>query len=159
MKINIVCDHKLRSEYRKRFKFQESVVFLSSDSRFGNVYLRQEKLEDAVGGPLDSVSLDLSEIAAYVYLAEDSHEVTTLLCRCSPSQVDRMVRTGYYELAPMSKLPEPPRGGLAAAGSSRHSSDDPFFHLFHSQPWELLRWPNPIDKSYEIKRFPVGYRN
>lgn len=70
MKINIVCDHKLRSEYRKRFKFREPVIFLSPDRRFGNVYLRQERLEDAVGGPLDSVSLDLSEIASYVYLAD-----------------------------------------------------------------------------------------
>ncbi len=34
----------------------------------------------------------------YVYLSADTHGVTTLLCRCSPSQVDRFLETTYYEL-------------------------------------------------------------
>ncbi len=33
-----------------------------------------------------------------VYLEAGTHSVTTLLCRCSPTQVDRVRRTVYYQL-------------------------------------------------------------
>ena len=34
----------------------------------------------------------------YVYVDAADQRVTTLLCRCSPSQVDRITDTGYYQL-------------------------------------------------------------
>lgn len=40
----------------------------------------------------------------YVYLVDRTHEVTTLLCRCSPAQVERFVAEGYYDLVPLESL-------------------------------------------------------
>jgi 7-cyano-7-deazaguanine synthase in queuosine biosynthesis len=70
MKINIVCDHQLRSELTRRFRLQETPVFLSTDPRFGNVYLDLGAIGRDLGHPLDSLSRDLCEIAAYVYLGD-----------------------------------------------------------------------------------------
>jgi 7-cyano-7-deazaguanine synthase in queuosine biosynthesis len=70
MKINIVCDHQLRSEFTRRIRLQEAPVFLSTDPRFGNVYLDLGAIGRDLGHPLDSLSRDLCEIAAYVYLGD-----------------------------------------------------------------------------------------
>ena len=40
----------------------------------------------------------------YVYLADRTHDVTTLLCRCSPAQIGRFVAEGYYDLVPLESL-------------------------------------------------------
>lgn len=40
----------------------------------------------------------------YVYLADGTHDVTTLLCRCSPAQIGRFVAEGYYDLVPLASL-------------------------------------------------------
>lgn len=40
----------------------------------------------------------------YVYLDAVSGDVTTLLCRCSPSQVREFVEEGFYDLRPMEQL-------------------------------------------------------
>ena len=40
----------------------------------------------------------------YVYMADRTHDVTTLLCRCSPAQVERFVAEGYYDLVPLESL-------------------------------------------------------
>jgi 7-cyano-7-deazaguanine synthase in queuosine biosynthesis len=68
--INIICDHQKRVEYSRRFQLQKPVLHLSSDPRYGNVYLHPLNIAQALGRPLDSISLDLCEIAAYVYLAD-----------------------------------------------------------------------------------------
>lgn len=36
----------------------------------------------------------------YIYLAQGSHEVTTILCRCSPSQMNEVVESRWYDLQP-----------------------------------------------------------
>lgn len=72
MDINIVCDNQIRSEYRRRFKFRKPVVHLSADPRFGNVYVNPGDISQALGKPLDSLSRDLCEIAAYVFMADKS---------------------------------------------------------------------------------------
>ncbi len=69
MKINIICDYQKRAEYR-RFKLQEPLLYLSSDARFGNAYFNPDNVSQILGQQLDSVSLDLCEIATYVYLAD-----------------------------------------------------------------------------------------
>lgn len=68
-KTNIVCDHYRRA-YGPWLRAQESVVYVSADRRFGNVYLQVEKVERALGVRLDSVSLDLCELAAFIYMAD-----------------------------------------------------------------------------------------
>lgn len=40
----------------------------------------------------------------YIYFDAKTHGVTTLLCRCMPSQVQRFVGTKYYDLAPVEEL-------------------------------------------------------
>jgi 7-cyano-7-deazaguanine synthase in queuosine biosynthesis len=72
MKINIIGDYQLRPEYRRRFKFRKPVTYLSADTRFGNVYLNPENISQDLGRPLDSLSLDLCEIAAYLFMADKS---------------------------------------------------------------------------------------
>jgi len=70
--INIICDYQLRSEYRRRLKFRKPATYLSADPRFGNVYVNPENISADLGQPLDSLSLDLCEIAAYVFMADKS---------------------------------------------------------------------------------------
>lgn len=40
----------------------------------------------------------------FVYLSANVHGVTTLLCRCSPSQMERVAETTYYDLQPLENL-------------------------------------------------------
>lgn len=40
----------------------------------------------------------------YIYFDSETRGVTTLLCRCMPSQVQRFVETKYYDLAPAEEL-------------------------------------------------------
>lgn len=70
MKINIICDHQLRPEAARRFRLAETPIHLSADPRLGNVYLNPDAIARDLGRPLDSLSRDLCEIAAYVYLAD-----------------------------------------------------------------------------------------
>jgi len=72
MKINVVCDLQHRGEYKKRFQISERAVYLSADAKLGNVSLDIEEIERNLGCKLDSISLDLCEIASYVYLADKS---------------------------------------------------------------------------------------
>lgn len=72
MNVNVVCDYQLRSEYRRRFKFRKPAIHLSADPCFGNVYVNPENISADLGQPLDSLSLDLCEIAAYVFMADKS---------------------------------------------------------------------------------------
>ena len=70
--INIICDYQLRAEHRRRFKFRKPATYLSADPRFGNVYVNPENISRDLGTQLDSLSLDLCEIAAYVFMADKS---------------------------------------------------------------------------------------
>jgi 7-cyano-7-deazaguanine synthase in queuosine biosynthesis len=68
-KTDIVCDYDGRA-HGPRIQGREPVVYISADRRFGNVYLQTEKVERALGIQLDSVSLDLCELAAFIYMAD-----------------------------------------------------------------------------------------
>jgi 7-cyano-7-deazaguanine synthase in queuosine biosynthesis len=72
MKINIICDYQQRSEWSRRFAFQKSMLCLSADPRFGNVYVNPQNISRDLGRPLDSLSMDLCEIAAYMFMADKS---------------------------------------------------------------------------------------
>lgn len=43
----------------------------------------------------------------FVYLSRENSSITTLICRCMPSQVRQFVETAYYELRPASDSNEP----------------------------------------------------
>lgn len=86
----------------------------------------------------------------YVYLnAPPERDVTTVICRCMPSQVSEFVETVYYDLMPLETIRE--------WGDTRSCVDPPeprvhwggtlsYWNL--RVPWEerpleqLLRWPN-----------------
>ena len=70
MYTNLIGDYQLRPEHRRLIKPSETTVYLSADEAFGNVYLKPEVIAQALGTPLDPISLDLCEIAAYVYLGD-----------------------------------------------------------------------------------------
>lgn len=70
MYTNLIGDYQLRPEHRRLIKPKETTIYLSADEAFGNVYLKPEAIAQALGTPLDPVSLDLCEIAAYVYLGD-----------------------------------------------------------------------------------------
>ncbi len=69
MAVNIVGDHALRPEWR-RLMPEKQPLFLSTNPLKGNVYLAPGRLEEQLAVPLEPISLDLCEIAAYVYLAD-----------------------------------------------------------------------------------------
>src|SRR2546423_1773454 len=70
MYINLICDYQLRPEYQRLVGRKEKVVYLSVDDSFGNLLFNARSFSRDMGKPLDSVSLDLCEIAAYVYLGD-----------------------------------------------------------------------------------------
>jgi 7-cyano-7-deazaguanine synthase in queuosine biosynthesis len=67
---NLICDYELHAAYRRLIKPKETTIYLSADAAFGNVYLKPEAIAQALGTQLDPVSLDLCEIAAYVYMGD-----------------------------------------------------------------------------------------
>lgn len=69
MRTNILC-HYAEVGGKSRIRRKEPIVFLSTDPRFGNVYFEPDRVSLGLGRQLDSVSLDLCEIAAYVYLGD-----------------------------------------------------------------------------------------
>ena len=112
----------------------------------------------AVERPIDEVrnvvvvrSLDDGPVpmGPYVYLnAPPSRSVTTVLCRCMPSQVNEFVETHYYNLVPLETIKE--------WGDTRSCIDPPeprvhwggtlcYWNLrisWEEKPLEqLLRWP------------------
>ena len=99
----------------------------------------------------------------YVYLnAPPSRAVTTVLCRCSPSQVEAFIETRYYDLVPLKTM-DPSSGGLMrwavgwprsfgpggvdewrSASCPRSSSPPPPKEVGHPSGKSLdriLRWP------------------
>ncbi|HEY0319522.1 MAG TPA: 7-cyano-7-deazaguanine synthase [Pyrinomonadaceae bacterium] len=74
MYINIICDYQHRPEYRRLVKPKEKAFYLSVDSSFGNLLFDAKAFSRDLGKQLDSVSLDLCEIAAYVYLGDKAVE-------------------------------------------------------------------------------------
>ncbi len=72
MKINIICDFQQRPEYSKKFDIDEAAIYLSTDSRLGNVFLDSNAIATDLKCQLEPVSLDLCEIAGFVYLADKS---------------------------------------------------------------------------------------
>jgi len=70
MKINVVCDFLNLSQYREKFEIDDKAIYLSADPAGGNISLDSGLLGQDLGTTLDPISLDLCEIATYVYLAD-----------------------------------------------------------------------------------------
>jgi hypothetical protein len=59
----------------------------------------------------------------WVYLLDDAHTVTTLLCRCMPSQANDFAETGEYALRPMAELESGEYGVESRASFSLEGND------------------------------------
>jgi hypothetical protein len=76
----------------------------------------------------------------YVYLnAPPSRAVTTVLCRCSPSQVEAFIETRYYDLLPLETIDPTSRGLMRWVGTlvydeSRRAAPGKSLD-------RILRWP------------------
>jgi 7-cyano-7-deazaguanine synthase in queuosine biosynthesis len=70
MKINIVCDFPNLETDRKSFEISDKALYLSADSTKGNITFDPALFSRDLGAPLDPISLDLCEIASYIYLAD-----------------------------------------------------------------------------------------
>jgi len=101
---------------------------VGDDTASANMLFLSEPLETAgrevFGGPLPgrrfSVERSIDEtpetvvmgmvkdgpipMGPYIYLASDGCAVTTVLCRCSPSQVNDIIESLYYDLEPMDRI-------------------------------------------------------
>ncbi len=90
--------------------FVSSTLEGAAEDKFGGPLPgRNFAIERSVADAPDAVVVRIIEdgpipMGPYVYLAADTHEVTTLLCRCSPSQVSRIVEMDYYSLLPLECL-------------------------------------------------------
>lgn len=95
----------------KRLFVSSTLEGAARDKFGGPLPGRSFAIERSVDNAPDAVVVRIIEdgpipMGPYVYLAADAHEVTTLLCRCSPSQVSRIVETDYYSLLPLEYLEE-----------------------------------------------------
>lgn len=100
----------LSSDTEERHIFVASSLQRAAVDVFGEpVQDRFFAIERPVGEAPLTVVLRIVEdgpipMGPYVYLADPSHDVTTLLCRCSPAQIGRFVAEGYYDLVPLDSL-------------------------------------------------------
>lgn len=90
---------------------------------------RRFAVERSIAETPDTVVLGIVEdgpipMGPYVYLASEACAVTTVLCRCSPSQVNDIIKSVYYDLEPLDGAQDwaPPPVSLTA----------------------LLRWPQGL---------------
>ncbi len=87
----------------------------------------------------------------YVYLDSTSQSVTTLHCRCSPSQMERILTSGYYELRPWEEL----TALLSKSEGGWWQSGSPMFPVFSGGQWkpsEALRWPVAPGEGSGLRR-------
>ncbi|MCH8242807.1 MAG: hypothetical protein IH897_09380 [Planctomycetes bacterium] len=100
----------LSSDTDERHLFVASSLERAAVEAFGEpVQDRRFAIERHVGETPLTVVLRIIEdgpipMGPYVYLADPAHDVTTLLCRCSPAQIGRFVAEGYYDLVPLESL-------------------------------------------------------
>jgi len=75
-------------------------------------------------------------LGPYVYLSHQPHRVTTLLCRCSPSQIQQITETGYYELRPLEDSDHVLQSLNVGATRHRKPKHD------YTAVEDALRWPD-----------------
>ena len=112
---------------------------------------RRYAIERSVSETPDSVVVRVIEdgpipMGPYVYLEAETHDITTLLCRCSPSQVDRFVESVYYDL-----LEADAQGAgeeSAEVARSGVTSDRGTQGPLPIRPLtDVLRWPSAVQRK------------
>ncbi len=108
----------------------------------GRRFAVERSIEDC---PRDVVARVLSDgpvpMGPFVYLSSRDAEVTTLLCRCMPSQVESFVESVYYDVLPLADLQDvglvnnPP---FATIGANTDGQPTTYHELLRTH----LRLPN-----------------
>ncbi len=125
----------LSTEEQRHLLFVSQSLEEAAKREFGDPLPRRTfSVERAVAEARDVVVVRVIDdgpvpMGPYVYLSTvPRRDITTVLCRCSPSQVDEFVATGYYDLLPMETTENgPPDQGQ------------------HPQAPPAVRWPEPLD--------------
>ena len=78
-------------------------------------------------------------LGPYVYVGKRSRRILTMHCRCSPSQMDAVLESAYYDLVSFDRMSDllarVPVGADKAVG-------DPLRALFDRPLGSVLRWPD-----------------
>lgn len=139
--------HRNLDEHGFRLLFVADSVEARAIDAFGQALPgRRHVVERCIEESPDTIVARILEdgpvpMGPFVYRGGSPAAVTTLLCRCSPSQVQEIVETAYYELRPLEEL-GPLFGRLNhQVPTWRH---DCFSHSAAQRlPWEtVLRWPD-----------------
>lgn len=103
----------------------------------GRRYACERAVEDAprvvVAGLVERGPMPLGP---FVYLDREQHDVTTVLCRCAPSQVGGVLESRPYELVPLD--------ALAHARAGEPEGPGPGLGLDALPLEALLRWPSVL---------------
>ena len=136
------CTTEPGSRVGPRQLFVSSSLELEAEDRFGPpLTKRRHAIERDAGGTADAVVARIIEdgpipMGPYVYIDRAAHRITTLLCRCSPSQMEDVVTTETYDLQPLADV----REILASINRARDRSEALGIQ-FATSPETLIRWP------------------
>lgn len=129
----------LTNQYRDRLLFVSESAERAAHEVFGGPLTgRRFSIEASLEEAPDVLVVRLVAdgpvpMGPYVYLSETGLAVTTMLCRCSPSQFRRTVQEVSYDLLPLDSL-EPP---LAAMVPNQADLN------------RILRWPPALERANE----------
>lgn len=74
----------------------------------------------------------------FLYIAASSRRIITMHCRCSPSQMDEVIESAYYDLVPFERV----RGlAVRAPFGAGRTGLDPLRALLDRPMDRVLRWP------------------
>ncbi|MCH7592297.1 MAG: hypothetical protein IH989_05925 [Planctomycetes bacterium] len=106
----------------------------------GRRFAAEKSVEDVPGAiVLRALEDGPLPMGPYLYVAAPSRRIITMHCRCSPSQMNEVIESVYYDLVPFERV----RGPLALAplGTDR-AALDPLGALLDRPMDSVLRWPD-----------------
>ncbi len=128
-----------------RSLFVSASFELAAEAEFGSAlvgrrFAAERSVEDAPHAMVVRILEDGPQpMGPFLYIAAPSRRIITMHCRCSPSQMDEVIDSAYYDLAPFERV----RGLLARAPSGPSRADgDPLDALLDRPMDSVLRWPH-----------------
>ncbi len=106
----------------------------------GRRFVAEKSVEDAPGAMVFRTLEDGPQpMGPFLYIAAPSRRIITMHCRCSPSQMDEVIESAYYDLVPFERV----RSLAARAPSDPSRADgDPLGALLDRPMDSVLRWPH-----------------
>lgn len=136
------CTGEPTSRANPRMLYVSSSLELEAEDRYGPPLtgrrhaIESDTAESVVPRIIEDGPIPMGP---YVYIDRTARHITTLLCRCSPSQMDAIVTTATYSLQSLVQVMEV----LASIG--RSSDDGTLCGIqFSTSPELLVRWPRSV---------------